>query len=167
MGNCMFCDHDNPPGLRRCRNCGAELPEPAGPAMRTDDDLEERVRSLMDEGQKIEAIKLYRERTGAGLKDSKDAVEAIGRGQGPPSRQDDRDFRDEVVSLLERGQKIGAIKLYRERTGVGLKEAKDAVEAIAAGSSGPDQPRDRPGFRGRSGLAAGTGAEDRGHQALP
>jgi len=130
MGNCMFCDHDNPQGIRRCRKCGADLPEPAGPAMRVDDDLEERVRSLMDKGQIIEAIKLYRERTGAGLKDSKDAVEAIGRGQGPPGRQDDRDFQDELVSLLERGQKIGAIKLYRERTGAGLKEAKDAVEAI-------------------------------------
>jgi ribosomal protein L7/L12 len=28
------------------------------------------------------------------------------------------------------GQKIFAIKLYREQTGVGLKEAKDAVEAF-------------------------------------
>ena len=130
MGNCMFCGHDNPQGIRRCRNCGAELPGRSGPAMPIDDDLEERVRSLMDEGQKIEAIKLYRERTGAGLKDSKDAVEAIGRGEGRPSRQDDRGFQEEVVSLLEQGQKIGAIKLYRERTGVGLKEAKDAVEAI-------------------------------------
>jgi ribosomal protein L7/L12 len=137
MVHCMFCDHDNPPGLRRCRNCGADLPETTAPLMPIDDDLESRVRSLMDEGQKIEAIKLYRERTGAGLKDSKDAVEAIGRGQGPPSRQDDRDFRDEVLSLLEQGQKIGAIKLFRERTGVGLKEAKDAVEAMQRGQATP------------------------------
>lgn len=36
----------------------------------------------------------------------------------------------EIVELLRRGQKIEAIKLYRERTGLGLKEAKDAVEAI-------------------------------------
>jgi ribosomal protein L7/L12 len=137
MGDCMFCAHDNPPGMRRCRNCGADLTEPAGPAMRVDDDLEERVRSLMDKRQLIEAIKLYREHTGAGLKDSKDAVEAIGRGVGRPSRQDDRDFQDELVSLLEQGQKIGAIKLYRERTGVGLKEAKDAVEAIERGQVVP------------------------------
>jgi hypothetical protein len=32
---------------------------------------------------------------------------------------------------LRVGNKIGAIKCYRERTGVGLKEAKDAIEAIA------------------------------------
>jgi ribosomal protein L7/L12 len=105
--------------------------------MRVDDDLEERVRLLMDQDQKIEAIKLYRGRTGAGLKESKEAVEAIGRGQRFPSRQDDGDFRDEVLSLLKQGQKIGAIKLFRERTGVGLKEAKDAVEAMQRGQMTP------------------------------
>src|SRR3954453_12151746 len=145
MVNCMFCAHDNPPGLRRCRNCGADLPETTGPAMRIDDDLEERVRLLMDQDQEIEAIKLYRGRTGAGLKESKEAVEAIGRGQRLPTRQDDGDFRDEVLSLLEQGQKIGAIKLYRERTGAGLKEAKDAVEAMQRGqvtASGAPSDRD-------------------------
>lgn len=30
------------------------------------------------------------------------------------------------------GRKIAAIKLVRERTGSGLKDAKDAVEALAA-----------------------------------
>jgi ribosomal protein L7/L12 len=36
----------------------------------------------------------------------------------------------EVEQLLRRGNKIEAIKVYREKTGVGLKEAKDAVEEI-------------------------------------
>lgn len=35
-----------------------------------------------------------------------------------------------VVSALRLGQKISAIKSYREATGVGLKEAKDFVEEI-------------------------------------
>ena len=86
----------------------------------------------MEAGQKIEAIKLFRERMGAGLKESKDAVEAIQRGEAPPaSSSGDRAFEDEVATLLEQGQKIEAIKRYRERTGVGLKEAKDAVERMA------------------------------------
>ena len=42
-----------------------------------------------------------------------------------------KDVEPELLSLLGRGEKIQAIKLYRERTGVGLKEAKDAVEALA------------------------------------
>jgi len=36
-----------------------------------------------------------------------------------------------VVQELEQGRKIQAIKLYREQTGIGLREAKDAVEEIA------------------------------------
>ncbi len=36
----------------------------------------------------------------------------------------------EVANALQRGEKIEAIKHYREATGVGLKEAKDFVEEI-------------------------------------
>jgi large subunit ribosomal protein L7/L12 len=37
----------------------------------------------------------------------------------------------QVMDEIRHGKKIQAIKLYREQTGVGLKEAKDAVEALA------------------------------------
>lgn len=37
----------------------------------------------------------------------------------------------EVVALLREDKKIQAIKVYREITGAGLKEAKDAVERMA------------------------------------
>ncbi|HEX5323551.1 MAG TPA: ribosomal protein L7/L12 [Capsulimonadaceae bacterium] len=36
----------------------------------------------------------------------------------------------EIESEIRQGKKINAIKVYREQTGVGLKEAKDAVEAM-------------------------------------
>lgn len=36
-----------------------------------------------------------------------------------------------MIDAINSGNLIVAIKIYRERTGVGLKEAKDAVEAIA------------------------------------
>jgi len=38
----------------------------------------------------------------------------------------------QVLTLLEGGKKIVAIKLYRQQTGCDLKNAKDAVEALAA-----------------------------------
>lgn len=38
---------------------------------------------------------------------------------------------DEVVALVREGRKIQAIKVYREHTGAGLKDAKDAVERLA------------------------------------
>jgi ribosomal protein L7/L12 len=37
---------------------------------------------------------------------------------------------DKVHEFLRQGQKIQAIKAYRESTGAGLKEAKEAVERI-------------------------------------
>jgi hypothetical protein len=36
----------------------------------------------------------------------------------------------EIVEALRNGQKIQAIKLYRDTTGVGLKEAKDFIEDV-------------------------------------
>ncbi len=39
---------------------------------------------------------------------------------------------EQVEQLVARGLKIQAIKLYQEQNGVGLVEAKDAVEGIAA-----------------------------------
>ena len=37
----------------------------------------------------------------------------------------------DVVALARSGNKIEAIKRYREITGVGLREAKDAIDAIS------------------------------------
>ena len=39
-------------------------------------------------------------------------------------------WSDEVNALLRDGKKIQAIKVYREATGAGLKEAKEAVEKL-------------------------------------
>lgn len=37
---------------------------------------------------------------------------------------------DEICAAIYAGQKIDAIKKYREATGVGLKDAKDFIEAL-------------------------------------
>lgn len=44
--------------------------------------------------------------------------------------RDDDPRMDEVVALVRDGRKIQAIKAYRDITGAGLKEAKEAVERI-------------------------------------
>jgi ribosomal protein L7/L12 len=36
----------------------------------------------------------------------------------------------EVAALLRQNRKIEAIKVYREQTGVGLKEAKDVIDKM-------------------------------------
>ena len=38
-----------------------------------------------------------------------------------------------VLELIQAGKKIDAIKLYRELTGVGLAEAKDAIDRLDGG----------------------------------
>lgn len=37
---------------------------------------------------------------------------------------------EDVQTLMRQGKKIEAIKVYRKQTGLGLKEAKDAVEEM-------------------------------------
>lgn len=91
------------------------------------------VAEALARGNLIEAIKLFRS-SGMGLKQAKDAVDAHLKGKPvaapaafsggmggalPPG----------VVEALQQGQKIEAIRLMREQAGLGLKEAKEAVEA--------------------------------------
>lgn len=104
------------------------------------------VLNLIKGGQKIEAIKHYHEHTGVGLKEAKEAVDAIERGKEPPQAAMARAVHHvppgvdlvQIQDLLRKRQKIEAIKAYREASGLGLKEARDAVEAIAASTPGVD-----------------------------
>jgi ribosomal protein L7/L12 len=86
-------------------------------------------------GNKITAIKLYRDATGAGLAESKEAVELIEAGKPPPSGAAatlSADAMQQVSALVAAGKKIEAIKVYRTAAGVDLKGAKDAVDALEA-----------------------------------
>ncbi len=153
---------------------------------------DERIQEALDKGNKIEAIKVYREQTGLGLKEAKDAIEyaqanpdIVGEKKKRASydkpdagirdlveegrideaievyqkfagvdeytamdavadiehdlRQSESaevsDIDDRVRNLALEGKKIEAIKLYCEMTGLGLKEAKDAVEGMARGGA--------------------------------
>jgi len=95
-------------------------------------DFEAELRTLLAEGRKIAAVKRYREETGAGLVEAKNAVEALERDLPPTGELVDSSAEAEIVALLQQGQKTQAIKRYRDRTGAGLKEAREAVEALGA-----------------------------------
>jgi ribosomal protein L7/L12 len=47
-----------------------------------------------------------------------------------PARELTGDIRAAALKLRAEGKTIDAIKLVRERTGIGLKEAKDVVDAM-------------------------------------
>jgi len=101
-------------------------PPPGSPGLQSPEEL-------VRVGRKIEAIKRYREIHGVGLKEAKDAVEAFehnGNVATLPAKSVLREVNDsEIEAQIRSGHLIDAIKLYREKNGVGLKEAKDAVEA--------------------------------------
>jgi hypothetical protein len=66
-----------------------------------------------------------------------------------------KDFpTDEIMVLLRQGKKIEAIKVLRERTGMGLAEAKQAVDAIDATI---ERGKRGSGCLGMIVLAAGVG----------
>jgi len=91
------------------------------------------VLEALSKGNLMEAIKLLRN-SGMGLKEAKDALEAQARGKPAPhaptfsSASMGQSLPPDVVDALQKGQKIEAIRLMREQTGLGLKEAKEAVD---------------------------------------
>jgi ribosomal protein L7/L12 len=100
------------------------------------------INQLLQDDRKIEAIKRYREVYGVGLKEAKDAVDAIQAGQSvtPPPRLNEINETvgqatnmARIAQLIQDGKKIEAIKLYRETFDVGLNDAKEAVEQLAQG----------------------------------
>jgi ribosomal protein L7/L12 len=104
---------------------------------------EDAVRAI-NAGKNIQAVKIVREHSGLGLKEAMDLVVAYERGEHvrlPARPAIDPALSPEVIVLLNEGQTIPAIKLLREETGLGLKEAKDLVDAYQARQPGA-QPRE-------------------------
>jgi ribosomal protein L7/L12 len=127
--------------LRR-RDRGTELIVTEARGHRYEGPLEDQLLALVRQRKKIYAIKLLRERTGVGLKEAKDAVEALERtgrlrlpGDSRDLKQpyrggDPAEFIGEARRLKEHGRAIEAIKLIRAHTGLGLKEAKDFYDNL-------------------------------------
>jgi ribosomal protein L7/L12 len=110
------------------------------------DDLAQRIGQLVADGQKIEAIKLVREATGAGLAAAMQIVEALEQGKPIPlvlvqraaaRAAGDVHVPDDVRDVALAGDRIRAIHLLRERFGLGLKDGKDLLDRevpVPAGS---------------------------------
>jgi ribosomal protein L7/L12 len=136
----------------------ARGPRPAAPDPLTPD-VSAEIDRLVAADPKITAIKVLREHSGLSLRDAKDQIDAwvpsapgtmdavpvslAGsdlRPAGAPSYAGGLptsdavaglapDVRAEIDRLVAADQKIAAIKLLREATGLGLRDSKDAVEA--------------------------------------
>lgn len=98
------------------------------------------VHEALQRGEILEAIKHLREATGLGLKEAKDVVEALQKGGtvniSMEVKSETTTLSPEALAALQNGNKIEAIKLVREQMGLGLKEAKDVVEAVLRSLNG-------------------------------
>ncbi len=104
--------------------------------------LKEEIISLIKQENKIEAIKLICEAYQLGLKEAKEYYEKVETdvlndvvppAPAEPLEKDGQQMSDlaqEVIELIERKQKLQAIKLIHETTQMGLKESKAYCEKI-------------------------------------
>ena len=99
------------------------------------------VKDHVQKGEVISAIKLVRNTTGLGLKESKELVEKLIENQftNTYSNYDnypvaetspENNIEEQVRQLLHQNKKINAVKLVYETTGMKLKDSKDFVEKI-------------------------------------
>jgi ribosomal protein L7/L12 len=109
------------------------------------------IHQALQADNKIEAIRLFREMTGVGLKEAKEAIEQMQANQAvdfsafattsmsvsASGSTSEAGAIMAVQTLMRMGKKIEAIKVYRQLTGVGLAEAKAAVERMEAGDTTP------------------------------
>ncbi len=127
------------------------------------------VLQALENGHTIEAIKRLRAAEGLGLKEAKDIIDAHlqGRpmvrahpGAAPMGFSAGSGVPPAVLQALAAGNKIEAIRLLREHAGIGLKEAKDRVDALAAstgngGGSAGNLPGLAPGEQPHGSSALG------------
>jgi ribosomal protein L7/L12 len=88
------------------------------------------IAALWRNNDKIAAIKRLREATGMGLAEAKSALETqLDGDDGRELPGGAEALRPAIEAALARGDKIVAIKLLKDATGIGLKEAKDRIES--------------------------------------
>ena len=114
--------------------------------------LPPQISEAIRQGNLVQAIKLLRS-SGIGLKEAKDVVDTYTRPNTASSFTapvPGGPLPGNVVEALEQGNKIEAIRRLRESSGLGLKEAKDAVDAynhthrnsgLSPGQVGPSSGR--------------------------
>ena len=80
--------------------------------------------TALEQGDKITAIKAYRDEKHVSLREAKEAIEFLQENMAPA------DMPTSVIAALETDGKIAAIKAYQDEKHVSLREAKEAIEHL-------------------------------------
>lgn len=119
--------------------------------MNIDDDI----LTLVATGDYLDAARRLQSRTGLSLEEAAAEIERLRAGITPldpaaaPAEPDP--ITPAIAEAIRAGRKIEAIKLYRQAYGVGLKEAKDAVDVHETANRGitrtpKNPPSAKPGL---------------------
>jgi ribosomal protein L7/L12 len=127
--------------LRNLTGLGLKEAKEAIDAYQNDDSLAPLVNSdgfspplfeALQSGNKLEAIRILHAQGSHSLIQAKEFVDAYFQKNVLDSTGvvTDHQVPDDLLDALRTGEKLLSIKLLREQTGLGLKEAKDAIEAL-------------------------------------
>lgn len=106
---------------------------------------------LCRQGQKLEAIRRYKEATGSSLAEAKDIIDSFDTADAVPLSSAQHtgassqhrapvSTDQQVLDLCRQGNYLQAVKVYKDATGKGLKESKDYVDQLAA-AHGIERPK--------------------------
>ena len=103
-------------------------------------------------GEKLQAVKVYKEAKGVSLAEAKDVIDRLAEKlatddsmqyeaaniEQPTETHEysaqelDGSLEERCLELIKSGNILQAVKLYKDESGAGLKEAKDTIDAWVA-----------------------------------
>jgi ribosomal protein L7/L12 len=97
--------------------------------MNVSPDIQQQALSLIANNQKIAAVKLIMDHAHCGLKEAKDYADELQTSVQKPITNP-ANLDEQLLAILSQGNKLNAIKCYKDATGAGLAESKDYVEKL-------------------------------------
>ncbi len=100
-------------------------------------EIDKKILELVADKQLLQAVKLYKDETGLGLKESKDYVDNLVVNKkatitdvSKDSFKSNKELDKELMKYIEKGALLGTVKIYKDTTGLGLKESKDYIDYL-------------------------------------
>jgi ribosomal protein L7/L12 len=103
-------------------------------------------------GEKLQAVKVYKEAKGVSLAEAKDVIDRLAeklQAEGSmqyeaanieqpaethdhSAQESDGSLEERCLELIKSGNILQAVKLYKDESGAGLKDAKDMIDSMVA-----------------------------------
>ena len=94
-------------------------------------ELDEQILKLCEKGRTVDAVRLYKDVMDAGLAESKNYVDNLIENLMKNQPETKNSLENQVITLIKKGQKLQAVKLYLDNTGCSLMQAKNYVDVLA------------------------------------